>query len=336
MAFPDTFVKMSEEFICKVLPLVGLGTKEYIKAGHAALVLVHNETGEAHYYDFGRYVTPKGFGRVRGAITDVELSIPFTAEISETGVFVNLNQFLLWLEANPQKTHGEGRLIASVCDKIDYDKAKNFIEELQHRGSIPYGAFDKMGSNCSRFVTDTILASTEDKKIIKALSFNKKFTPSTVGNVEKAASLGRVYEVCNGALKPYDGSALKENLTNYFQRNKAEVDDALAFDADGVAPNEIPVEAQKLHGIGSSAWFLLTIERDLPEYHVRIRRYNDLQQLDYDGVYSSEVFNSKLPYQFVYDSNCSYCHVLQGIEKIKLMNVKSYAAFNSSQTAHAV
>ena len=44
MAFPDTFVKMSEEFICKVLPLVGLGTREYIKAGHAALVLVHNET----------------------------------------------------------------------------------------------------------------------------------------------------------------------------------------------------------------------------------------------------------------------------------------------------
>ncbi len=81
LAFPDTFVKMSTEFICKMLPLVGLGTREYIKAGHAALALIENETGKSRYFDFGRYVTPPGHGRVRGANTDAELIIPFEAEI---------------------------------------------------------------------------------------------------------------------------------------------------------------------------------------------------------------------------------------------------------------
>ncbi len=47
LAFPDTFVTVTNEWLCKFLPLVGLGTKEYIKAGHAALVLVENKTGNA-------------------------------------------------------------------------------------------------------------------------------------------------------------------------------------------------------------------------------------------------------------------------------------------------
>ena len=47
LAFPDTFVRMSDEFMCKVLPLLGIGTRTHVKAGHAALVLVENETGNA-------------------------------------------------------------------------------------------------------------------------------------------------------------------------------------------------------------------------------------------------------------------------------------------------
>jgi len=47
LAFPDTFVTMSTEWVCKLLPLLGLGTRDYIKAGHAALVLIENKTGQA-------------------------------------------------------------------------------------------------------------------------------------------------------------------------------------------------------------------------------------------------------------------------------------------------
>ncbi|MEM7185850.1 MAG: DUF6695 family protein [Bacteroidota bacterium] len=327
LAYPDTFVTMSDEWICKLLPLVGLGTWEYIKAGHAALILINNENGDARYFDFGRYVTPKGKGRVRGANTDAELAIPVQAKLDDNSrELLNLNDFLHWLDANPDKTHGEGRLLASVCDAIDFKKAEQYILDLQSRGSIPYGAFDKAGSNCARFVTDTILHATSEKRIIKALNFNKKFTPSGVGNVEKAA-LGAVYEVFDGAITPFRGSALRENLVNYFGRKKKGVTTKSQTETP-----QIPAAAQRLTGIGCDAWFeLMSGEDGLPKSHYRIRRYNELGNVDFDGVFYSEELRPEVPFEFTYDSHCAFCHVIQNDNKIRLDVIAPYALFNSSQ-----
>lgn len=328
LAFPDTFVTMSTEWICKLLPLVGLGTKEYIKAGHAALVLIENQSGNARYFDFGRYVTPKGHGRVRGATTDAELSLPFTAEIAEDNNLLNLDEILVWLDANPLKTHGQGRMLASVCHSIDLKKAEAFIMQLQNRGSIPYGAFEKTGSNCARFVTDTILAATDDSKIIRALNFNKKFTPSTVGNVEKAARQRAIFEVFNGNIQSFKGSAFKENLTNYFHRKK---ENSHQKNNPEVSVNQLHNNAlQKLEGTGSSAWFEIN-KMPLPENHFNIRRYNEVGEIDFDGVYFSSLFNPAQPYEFTYDSHCAFCHILQNNKKIKLEGIGSLATFNLTQ-----
>ncbi|MEZ4875583.1 MAG: DUF6695 family protein [Flavobacteriaceae bacterium] len=319
LAYPDTFVKMSDEWICKFLPLVGLGTKEYIKAGHAAQVIIHKESGKAHYCDFGRYITPKGYGRVRTAQTDAELEIPFEMQFNTEGNLTNLDQLLLWLEANPEKTHGEGRLIASVCEPVDFEKAYDFVCNLQNKGSIPYGAFHKKGSNCARFVTDTILAATAEPKIHKALKFNKKFTPSGIGNVEKAG-LGNVFEVFNGAIKPFEGSAFKENLKNYFHKKKI-------TDAEKATFFEVHESLQKLEGIGSSAYFELVDETALPKHHFRIKRYNDHLKEDFDGVYFSKEFNASKPFQFTYDSHCGQCHVVQEGNIVKLEAVQPFLLF---------
>jgi len=324
LAFPDTFVTMSTEWICKVLPWVGLGTKEYIKAGHAALVLIENSTGNAHYFDFGRYVTPVGHGRVRGANTDVEIRLPIKARFKENGTLGNLDEFLTWLHANPKKTHGSGRLLASVCDAIDFEKASNFIYELQERGSIPYGAFCKDGSNCARFVTDTLISATDEKRIIKALKFNKKFTPSTVGNVEKGTLKNEIFEVSEGKINTFTSSAFKENLTNYFDKKNA------ASNIVQIIKKALPNHLQKLSGTGGSAYFEIT-ETPLPEHHVNIRRYNDLGELDFDGVYVSEAFDPTQPYEFTYDSHCAFCHLIQNNKKLKLLCVGPLAEFNLTQ-----
>lgn len=320
---------MSTEWICRLLPLVGLGTKEYIKAGHAALVLIENKTGKARYFDFGRYVTPKGHGRVRGANTDAELYIPIKAQFTTENKLQNFEEFLLWLDANPQKTHGEGRLLASVCDTIDFAMAMAYIEKLQNRGSIPYGAFEKTGSNCARFVTDTILASTNDKKIIKALNFNKRFTPSTVGNVEKANTLQETFQVHNGTIEVFKGTAFKENLTNYFHKKKSNSDTG-AHSTKTKTSFSKNSHLQKLSGTGSNAWFEI-VSAKLPEHHFNIRRYNDLGEVDYDGIYVSATFDPSKPFQFTYDSHCAYCHVIQEGKTIRLESVGTFAQFNSLQ-----
>ncbi len=327
LAYPDTFVKLSDEWQCKLLPLVGLGTWEYIKAGHAAIVLIENKTGNANYYDFGRYVTPEGQGRVRSAKTDDELKIPFKAKLIGNGPLENLSEFLLWLDANPQKTHGEGRLIASVCEEVNFDTAQQYVLDMQQMGSIPYRAFKNDGSNCARFVADTILAATQNKKIIKDLNHNKKFTPSAIGNVEIATS-SEVFEVYNGEIKKFLGSALKENLKNYFHRKKDSK-------VEKIPLPEIPNFAQKLNGIGSSAWFDIELF-DFSDNLYRIKRYNDLHQLDYVGVFEAQdEFNVFNPFQITYDSHCEFCHIIQNNKKIKLVKVKTCPEFSLLQKAHS-
>ena len=288
--------------MCKILPLVGLGTRTHIKAGHAALVLIENSTGKAQYFDFGRYITPLGKGRVRGANTDVELEIPFTAKI-ENEKLKNLDNFLIWLDAHPEKTHGSGRLVASLCEAINYEKAIEYILDIQSQGSIPYKAFGKIGSNCSRLVTETILASTNEKAIIKRLSRNKKFTPSTIGNVEKSTS-DVVYEVFDGKVSIFNSTALRENLTNYFDKKV----NMPQYNAAHIT--SLPEGSQLLTGIGSSAYFHLKF---LTDTTAEITRYTEEGIIDFEGVTQiPKGFENTQEYKFVYDSHCAFCTIEQG------------------------
>ncbi|MBP2834072.1 hypothetical protein J8281_17885 [Aquimarina sp. U1-2] len=320
LAFPDTFVQHSEESSTKILLAFGLGRHNYIKAGHAAFVLIENASGHAAYYDFGRYITPPGYGRVRSATTDVELEIPFKAIFTEDMALSNIEKFLLWLEAHPEKTHGSGRLVASVCDYIDYKKAKDYITSIQKKGSIPYKAFGKEGSNCSRIVTDTILASTDHNKIRIPLLRNKLFTPSPLGNVEKSALFNPIYQVYNKKLSVYSGSVLKENLTNYFDKN---IPSTIVENID--QPKEFLQNAQFLSGTGSSAYF--TLDATQEKQIVKITRYTQYGVQDFKGFFRVEnaSFDASKAFRFVYDSNCQYCHVAQKGQKIRMDLVKRLA-----------
>jgi len=316
LAFPDTFVRVSDESVSSLLPVLGFGKKGVVKAGHAAFVLIENSTGVAEYYDFGRYITPQGKGRVRSAVTDVELEIPFKATFTPEGGLGNLHEFLIWLEGHPEKTHGKGRLVASVCDYIYYDKARTFVLSEQEKGSIPYFTFAKGGSNCSRIVTDTILAGTDNPKIRRSLLRNKMFTPSPLGNVDKASMGNMIYQVEKGQVIEYPESVFKENLTNYFDKKVPEMLTEKR--------REVPVFLKKAHflyGIGSSAYF--TIKESKLSSLFEIRRYTEFGDNDFAGLFETRSnFDLGKKYQFVYDSNCKYCHIEQGGVDIRFDLVK--------------
>lgn len=316
LAYPDTFVKHSTEGVCTWLPYLGLGTKSHIKAGHAALVLIENKTGKSFYFDFGRYITPIGYGRVRGVNTDAELKIPFLANTNGKNKLINLNQFLLWLEANSDKTHGKGRLVASLCDQINFKKALSYINKLQQKELIKYGAFTKNGTNCSRFVADVIIQATTQKSIKNKLLFNSKFTPSTLGNVQALGSK-EIYEIFNQKIMLYSKSMFKENLVNFFDKNFTPQYKTLP----------VPTKkAQLLKGTGSSAWF----ELYKTQYNnfSRILRYNELGQKDFDGIFETpKGFNPAQPFTFTYPSNCSKCTVFQNKKLFTFIFIETYKNF---------
>lgn len=310
LAYPDTIVRTAEEWYSPFLRFIGIGKKNYIRAGHAALVLIEKSTGTIAYHDYGRYVTKLSYGRVRSKERDRELDFPLKA-IMRNGEIVNLDELLLFLGNNPHLTHGEGKMIASVCDQVDYMKARNYIDFCLRQGSTTYAAFLKNASNCARFVTDTLIESVTNLKVKKRLKKSTWFTPSTVENVVLASTTKHVYEVVGDNVSKFTSTSRKETVRCFSDRLKnhqASLEGTLM----PKSISNISKNAQWLSGIGSGVWF--EIEK-LPAitYCYRIRRISPNANVDVDGIFkvSDPGFDLEKPYQFIHDSNCSYCNILQ-------------------------
>ena len=310
LAYPDTIVRISDEKFVPYLKYINIGTKDFVRAGHAALVLIEKKTGHLEYFDFGRYTSPLGYGRVRGELMDNELTFPFHAEIVGNNI-KNLNAILVFLATHPKFTHGEGKLVASVCDKINYEEAKSYIMNLQSQDFVRYGAFIKKATNCSRFVTDTLISSVIDDKIKKRLIKSKRFTPSTVGNVVLSDTNNYVFEVSDkGIISQFESTPKAENRRCFLDK------------LNGFKPNlegnlkpkpvsGLDAKAQWLEGIGAGAWFELfkTSEKHIYRYR-RISPYGNVD-VDDNFLINDTTFNYEEDFQFVHFSNCNFFHITQ-------------------------
>ena len=310
LSYPDTIVRPAYwEFSSKIWPLIGIGGKHAVQAGHAAFLLIKKEETEINYFDFGRYITSYGNGRVRSKETDPELVIPVLANF-KNGRLTNLKEILLWLDKHPEKTHGEGRLVATINNRIDYKKAKAFIISLINKKEIPYGAFIKKGTNCARFVTDTIITASTLKKIKSRLKKSNLFTPSPIGNVIKGTTTNLIFEVINQQTKTYQNrSIIKEYKTSFLKK----------FD---IKPNLIGTElpnknvfdlkkATWLGGIGSGAWF--KIEEKINAKNYIIARYTSEGFKDFEGDFyvDKKGFKIQKPHQFLHSTNCNEAFIKQ-------------------------
>lgn len=309
LAYPDTIVRPAyTEFSSKIWPKLGIGGKHAVKAGHAALLLIKKNTQEIQYFDFGRYITTFGFGRVRSKETDAELMVPITAKFKDDKL-TNLEEILLWIEKHPHKTHGDGKLVTTINNKINYKKALDYIHHLISKKEIPYGAFTK-GSNCARFVTDTIIAASTKKKITRKLKTSNLFTPSPIGNVIKGSTTDEIFEVFEQKITKYlNRSIVKEYKESFLQK----------FDNE---PNLVGTEKPDvkafhlkkgtwLGGIGSGAWF--TISKQINGDNFEIKRFTSKGELDFIGVFQVKTygFNPSEKYEFLHPTNCIKAFVKQ-------------------------
>ena len=310
LAYPDTIVLVSEEWFSPFLRFVGIGKKDYLRAGHAALVLIEKETGILEYHDFGRYITPEPTGRVRGRDTDNELHFPIKADIKNNKI-TNLNSILQFLATNPKLTHGEGKLVASVCTNINYQQAKAHISNMQNKHFIRYAAFIKNACNCARFVTDTLITSVTDIQIKKKLIQSQWFTPSTVGNVLLSNTEQYPFEVSEtGIISEFKGSQRSENLRCFLDKLKDHkvnlVGTLIPKPVDGIHH-----DAQWLSGIAAGAWFELHKTEDKLKH--RFRRISPHGNIDVDAFFLVEnaSFNFDEPFLFIPYSNCKFFHIKQ-------------------------
>jgi hypothetical protein len=150
------------------------------RVGHSALVLISSETKKSLYFDFGRYHSPNGYGRVRDIETDPEVELINSKFLN--GKIVNIEHILLKL-SEMKSTHGEGTMYASLISGINFNNAFSMAKIIQDKGILPYGPFTLRGTNCSRFVADILNAS--GPSLIKKLRLKFQFciSPSPKRNV---------------------------------------------------------------------------------------------------------------------------------------------------------
>ena len=334
LAYPETIVSHSGEWYSKFLRYFSVGNKKYVRAGHAALVLVNKSTGVLEYYDFGRYITSGVNGRVRGSFTDFELKIPLKAEINN-GVVSNIDTILKFFATHPKVTHGEGTLYASICNKVNYDLAKTYVEQEQSKGFIRYAAFAKNASNCARFVVDALVTSVTDLKLKKKLIKCNGFTSSPIGNVVAADTENYIYKLTDkGEFETFNTSIFKLHISLFLDRLKG-------YDP-GIVGSILPQEngekqshAQWLSGIAAGAWFEISSTSDTELF--RFRRISPHGNVDCDAFYSvnDSGFDIYKTYEFLHNSNCLFFHIEQDQIQYRFDFAKNYEVINLVQRVHS-
>ena len=151
------------------------------RVGHSALVLVNSISKKIEYFDFGRYHTPIGYGRVRDKETDPDIKLK-TLAVIQNNTIANIEQILLEIKAL-KATHGEGRMFASILANISFAKGYKYAKSIQEKGVVLYGPLVVGGTNCSRFVASVMRSTNPSIYTCLRLKYPFCISPSPKRNV---------------------------------------------------------------------------------------------------------------------------------------------------------
>lgn len=270
LAWPKVWAKEAGDGYDKLMRGLGFNDGGFYRVGHAALILINAADSSCHYLDFGRYHAPVGYGRVRSAKTDHQLAIGTKASF-EAGRLNNLNEILCEVQSN-KATHAFGPLYASYV-RVNFNSAFAEAESMQNSGVIPYGPFEKEGSNCSRFVRQIILAGEPNWAHALRLEVVPMITPTTLYPVSALYHWTKV---------PGCIDLAEENS----RRNLSALPDSIFKNVlpEPNRPEVVPAAAQWLSGEVVGSWFML--EKKQNEY--LLKRYASNGDLECQTLMRSE------------------------------------------------
>ncbi len=308
LAWPQTWCRQANSWYDQILFLTGINKNHFYRAGHSALVLVKKETGKCYYFDFGRYHAPFNYGRVRSALTDHDLAIPFCAEISDDGrEIVNYEKILHFLQKNVS-CHGNGSLYASYAE-IDFETAFKKARELQNNSPIIYGPFIKGGTNCSRFTYSVILAGKPPAKNLWKLKYLMPFTPSPMSNVN--------------ALENQKTITLLQPWEQFHPKKKLSTEERSTTLLCPVKHASIPENAKWIAGEGAGSWFYF---EKLSKKLFHITRYAVDGMIECQSEFQLEgdlSFDINKDFSLDYLSHCQQVISLQDGKKYFFRKLKS-------------
>lgn len=257
----------------KFLRSVGVVKNVNMMVGHAAMMVARGTS--LHYYDFGRYITPRRMGRIRSAATDPALTFASVPEWDADGKLSNVEAICRELDSKAAFTHGDGLLQLSVYYTPNVDQVEAKAQTLQFGGLIGYHGVDPKQTNCARFVQTSILAGIEHEprhfgRFKRPITYT---APTPYFNVLAAAQDGSQYlEWRQGHAEWKQAPLVKAwwdvtaNVFSSMSRSKTShlsTDAAVGkFHEPVQRPEGVPLDAFYLGGIGEGAWYRAQVEAD--------------------------------------------------------------------------
>jgi len=293
IAWPQCTARADESLVI-FLRKAGLVKNLNMRVGHAAICLINPQTCEVLYYDFGRYITPRGFGRARSKYSDPNLSLNVKAEFDQDRNLVNVEAIAAELDSKSKYTHGAGPLVFSVSKTINFTKAKSYADEMVMKGYFPYNGLYKSASNCARYVTETMKAANEEGTVGTKLKYPLTFRPTPLYNVVAAKTEDVVYSFEGGTLQYLEKSRrhsmadlsaglLESAISKYTKQLPDDSIQGLINEPE--RPASIPSGAQWLGGLGEGAWFLV---EPIDTHSFKGTKYDVEGSIEHEGVYVNE------------------------------------------------
>lgn len=328
LSWPDATIRGDERWMM-FFRKVGLVKNLNFRVGHTGVILVHPDTRALIYYDFGRYIAPRGLGRARSPYSDPRLKLYTTAVIQnpETGEIANLKEIAEELETIKDGTQGEGRLYFSVATGINFQKAKDYADTLVEQGSTPYGAFAWGNNNCSRFITRMLMRASRKYHFFHGVNLPESIKSSPISNVVNVRPdrmifvYDEVFGLRTRKMNRFQslGFLLRQLLDNFLP-NKAVLlpdDKQPGSIAQKPRPGTVPTDAQWLGGVGEGAWYHVTNMSVASNFEVS--RYTETGELEYRlPFFTTHSFEPERPFKITYDSHMLFTTVKQDGQTIRL------------------
>lgn len=328
LTWPDATIRGDEAWMM-FFKKIGIVKNLNFKVGHTGIVIVDSLSGVMRFYDFGRYISPRGYGRARSEDSDPRLEIDMLADVVE-GQIENLEEVIEYFEDMKSAMYGEGRLYFSIADQINYDLAQDFGDDWVRRGTYPYGAVAKNNNNCSRFITRMLMHASPKYHYWHGINLPETIKASPISNVVNAVDDRMIY------------SFTAEEGLRHFRMNRWEsfwflvkqLGDNVSPVKSSLLPNDqiigavdfrskpitIPKNATYLGGVGDGAWYAVSHQEG---NQFVIRRFTTIGELEY-VVLGESVSPVRLdvPWQVIYDSHLMYTHIEQEGVKIRINHVR--------------
>lgn len=307
LAYPEEFVSMIPAWYRKPMEWLGMVNEGKICVGHSAMALIDKASGKIHYADFGRYITPFGYGRTRMVDTDPDVAFDYRVKFGEDGSIINKMALFEHIFQHPEKTHGGDSMFVSLNQNIDFNKCYNFIRSMNAKGSIKYDPFGKNASNCSRFVFDAILAGMKSSFARKRLKRKSPLTASPLANVFFGTD-DNSYELTPSGATVVSDKSLKKIVSYFFKKPSS-----TSIMKDEFNPSE---KMSFLGGVGDQAYFKLDEIVQGNKAIVTKLDKNGYKTFTHTYRLTSD-FDPQIPFEFVHDSNAAWITIKQESQKFR-------------------